>query len=465
MQKLHQLALCTRRDENVSVQVAGRGLVVYSDGLGTFVFLKADGDPLDATVWREVYECKPLGDNVPTLLIGATFDAATERFHVLATELIDYNDRDAVYRLHVVDVFSSAVASETAMDVDAGTVGLCHVATEIAVLSSLPSYVSFTGAELHVLVEGKHELMVELLTPTATTNPVGAAEEEAPSVTHKRHHDASHVAAANDDDDDGLGEVLAKLPRAGIGYHGDISGPKHSHELALDLSTPLEARFHKSSTPFSSLDNEPLHSTAPTAATTAAALARDGHLEVPTTESILGGFEECDDVDPAATAALLRVRHATRDTTVAVHEKLEINCRKFQFLCASAQLPASPSTLVFQHDVHALVFACNDSGDEASPTTTLRHTATLPAFGFVQASKQQKKFLTAHPSGAFACVGEFERRVFVYHGAAADEGEQQSHTRRQHVVELGEQPLLGLRVASDRVVLVLLPEQIVALSV
>ncbi|TYZ57063.1 hypothetical protein PybrP1_000966 [[Pythium] brassicae (nom. inval.)] len=457
VQKLHQLALCTSREENVSVQVAGRGLVVYSDGHGAFVFFKADGDPLDAAAWREVYECKPLGD-VPTLVLGADFDAATQRFHVLVTELINYNDKDAVYRLHVIDMFSAAAAaaSDAAMDVDAGAVGQRHVATEIAVLSSLPSYVSFAASELHVLVEGKHELMVELLAPPGTRTAATAATDVTEAHgAHKRHHDESEL------DDDGLGELLAKLPRAGIGYHGDITGIKHTHELALDLSTPLEERFHKSSTPFSSLDAEPLHSARDAA-------AREGKLEVPTAESILGGFEECDDVDPAASAALLRVQLASADSgsSVAVREALEINCRKFRFLCAGAQLPASPSapTLVFQHDVHALVFAREDRG-VAPPASALRHTATLPAFGFVQASKQQKKFLTAHPSGAFACVGEFERRVFVYHGAARDERELQSHTRRQHVVELGEQPLLGLRIAGDRVVLVLLPEQVVALSV
>lgn len=446
VQKLFQFPLSASRTENVSLQVAGRGLIVYSDGHSALVFLRAETDPLDATAWRQIYECSPLSQSAATLLVGAAFDDATEHFHVLATELIDDSDKDAVYRLHAIDVFSAAAAADDAMAVDssASGVGLTHRATEVATLSSLPSFVSFRGSEVQVLVEGKYELMVEV----ATAAPAPAAPASAPETAHavhKRHHDDS-------DFDDSLDEVLAKLPRAGIGYHGDISDTKHATELALDLSTPLEARFQKSSTPYSTLD-EPLHSAGDSASRMAA--ARDGKLDVPTTESILGGFEECDDVDPNATAALVTLRLGA---TVAVHAQFEVNYRAFRFLCASAQLPSHAApTLLFQHDVHGLVFASNASD-------ALAHTATLPAFGFVQASKQQKKFLTVHPSGAFACIGEFEKRVFVYHGAASDATEAQSHTRKQHVLELGDHQLFGLRVVGDSAVLVLTPHHVVALT-
>lgn len=401
-----------------------------------------------------LYECEPIG-HASTLLLGATFDDTTQRFHVLTTELIDYNDKDAVYRLHVVDVFSAA--AENFMDVDTGAVvGLEHVATEIAVVASLPSYVSFTGTELLLLVEGKHELMVELEAAPLETKPAieqpMVAEEEAHTVAHKRHHDES-------DFDDDLGELLAKLPRAGIGYHGDISGLKQTHELALDLGMPLEERFHKSSTPYSTLD-EPLH-VAPdgTARNVAERNAREGKLEVPTPESMLGGFEECDDVDPNATAAILRVSLKPHEITVL--DTYDVNCRNFRFLCQSARVQASPAqpTFLFQYDVHGLVF-------DAEPTQlALTHQATLQAFGFVQASKQQKKFMTLHPSGAFACIGEFEKRIFVYHGAAKDESELKSHTRQQNVVELGDHQLLGMRITNDATVLVLTPHHVVAITV
>lgn len=459
VQKLYQFALCTGRNENVSLQVAGRGLIAYSDGQGSVVLLQADRDPLDAASWRTIYECIPLGNNTSTLLLGASFDEDRQRFHVLAAELIDYNDKDAVYRLHAIDV--SSAASVDSMDVDAGARRLEHTATEIAVLSSLPSYVSFSGSNVLLLVEGKHELKVELVAPTEAESSAAVVSPSngETSHAHKRHHDES-------DFDDDLGDLLAKLPRAGIGYHGDVSERKHSEELALDLhEKPLEERFQKSSTPYSTLD-EPLHS-APDGSTRNAAerLAREGKFEAPTPDSILGGFEECDDVDPNATAAMLRVHLAAGQ--VVVHAKYDINCRKLRFLCQSARIQplALDTALLFQNDVHGVIFHSSELGDEQQQQITLTHNATLPAFGFVQASKQEKKFMTFHPTGAFACIGEFEKRIFIYHGAPSGEDEVKNHTRKQNVVEVGDHQLLGLRITNDTTVLVLTAHHIVAITV
>ncbi|POM81734.1 Hypothetical protein PHPALM_254 [Phytophthora palmivora] len=104
--------------------------------------------------------------------------------------------------------------------------------------------------------------------------------------------------------------LLSKLPRAGIGFPGDISKPKEPSELAsLTYNTPLSERFHKSSTPFSSVD-VPLHGT-PDISTRyrneSIGSNQDRPLEVPTAESILSGFEECDSGDPNAKASLLLV--------------------------------------------------------------------------------------------------------------------------------------------------------------
>uniref|UniRef100_K3WL13 Uncharacterized protein n=1 Tax=Globisporangium ultimum (strain ATCC 200006 / CBS 805.95 / DAOM BR144) TaxID=431595 RepID=K3WL13_GLOUD len=467
VQKLLQFTLCTSRDENASLQVAGRGLIAYSDGHGELVLVKSDGDPLNVNSWRILYECKPLGSSASTLLLGASFDEVSQQFHVLVTELIDYNDKDAVYRLHAISVYSAA--AKNAMDADVGgVVGLQHTATEIAVLASLPSYVSFTGSEALVLVEGKHELMVELSqAPSDAAMPDTAMfppNAELPHVPHKRHHDES-------DFDDELGELLAKLPRAGIGYQGDVSERKHSQDLALDIhEKPLEERFQKSSTPFSTLD-EPLHSAPDDSARNAAErLAREGaKFEAPTPDSILGGFEECDDVDPNATAAVVRVQLASDNNNVVVQAKYDINCRKFRFLCQSARTPAAfanDTTFLFQNDVHGVIFQAVESASDAEKQqVTLVHTATLPAFGFVQASKQEKKFMTFHATGAFACIGEFEKRLFIYHGAPSDAEEAKLHTCKQHVVELGDHQLLGLRVTNDRTILVLTAHHIVAITV
>lgn len=445
------------RHENVSIAVAGAGLLVVSDGAGTLSFLKAVNATQVGTLWTQVYECAPFGVQSALLVLGARYDEAMQRFHVLVAEFMDAAaDNDLVYRLSTVDV----AAAETSPDaIDTGdedkiAVGLVHQVTEIALAAALPSYVSFADPRLVLLVQGKYDLVMDVAEQTVpVVTVVQPAIEE--NHAHKRHHDDSELEAD-------IEEVLKKLPRAGIGYQGDISDVKHPHELAVDLSVPLEQRFHKSSTPFSSLDM-PLHDKKASAETMQERLAREGKLEVVTPDDILGGFEECDEGDPNATATFILIGLKEQ----RVQQTVDLDCRQFRFLCCSAPTVRSgavDTTLLFQNDVHGLVYKISIEQDGSNATLKLHHESTLPAFGFVQASKQDKKFMTIHATGALACIGEFEKRVFVYHGAASAE-ELASHTRKQRVLEIGDQPLLGLRMLSNSALVILTSERVYALFV
>lgn len=484
MLRLYTFPISTGRQENVSLQVAGRGLVVYCDGLGSVFFLKAaDPDALETT-WSCVYECAPLGA-VPAVLLDASFDQQTQRFHLLAAEPIDQVDMEAAFRLSEIDVFTAK--SSESMDVDSGAVGLTHSATGIGVVPAMPSYVSLINDRLILLLEGTFQLLMEARAGEATIKPVPAATTSTASTLgaaspHKRPH--------NDDDldDDEMEELLSKFPRAGIGYHGDISGVKSPRDLAtsLDFSVPLEQRFQKSSTPFSSVADQPMaDASAASSSTSAGASAtspRTRPLEIPTTESILGGLEECDDRDPFAKAALLQVDLGQK----LVVEQVEIDCKEYRFLCSGARVAETPAVvtpvaiattsaavasattsalrqkLVFRNDVHGLLY---DLDIAADGKLSLRHTATLPAFGFVQASKQEKKFMSTLPSAAFACIGEFEKRLFIYLGTAATDSERAQHIRRQFVVELGDEPLLGMQLVSRDTIFVLTPRTVYAVKV
>ncbi|KAG7400326.1 hypothetical protein PHYBOEH_006266 [Phytophthora boehmeriae] len=453
LEKVFSFPMLAGRQENVTLQVAGKGLVVYCDGHGTLHFLKAGGDQLGAE-YTIVHECAPWGV-VPLLLLGAFYDEQRQRFHAVVAQPLAGSEADDAFRLSMVDLFTPA--SSGGMEVDSGRVGLEHMTAVIAVVAELPQFISFSGPEVVLLVEGTHQLLVEVMTKKQAQK----TEDEAVITTdrsfpHKRPHGEDEL------DDDEMSVLLSKLPRAGIGFHGDISAPKEAHELvSSDLNKPLSERFQKSSTPFSSVD-VPLHG-APDISTRyrkeSIGSSHDRPLEVPTAESILSGFEECDNGDPNAKAAVLLVNIEQK----VVQEQLDIDCRNFQFLCPSAGIDGTSdysSTLLFRSDVHGLIYELN----VAVARLTLRHSATLPAFGFVQASKQEKKFMTFHPSGSLACIGEFERRLFVYHGRGSPE-ELQSHTRKQHVVELGDQQLLGLRIVSDSTILVLTSTQLYSIGV
>ncbi|EEY61448.1 uncharacterized protein PITG_01749 [Phytophthora infestans T30-4] len=417
IEKLFSFPRLTSRQENVSIQVAGKGLVVYCDGHGTLHFLKAENDQKGAK-WALVHECAPWGV-VPLLLLGAFYDEQSKRIHVVVAEPLSGNEADGAFRI------------------DNERVEVQHTTMEIAVVSDLPVYVSLRGPEVVLLVQGSHQSLMELSPP------------------HKRPHGEDVL------DDDEMAMLLSKLPRAGIGFHGEISKPKEPNELAsIDFNTPLSERFHKSSTPFSSVD-VPLHG-APDISTRyrreSIGSQHDRVLEIPTAESILSGFEECDSEDPNAKATLLLINLEQK----VVQQQLDIDCRNFQFLCPGARANSSSAfkpTLLFRNDVHGLVFELN----VASSHLSLRHTATLPAFGFVQASKQEKKFMSFHPTGSLACIGEFERRVYVYQGRSSEE-EGKSHTRQQHVVEIGDQQLLGMQIVNEDAMLVLTSNHVYSLT-
>jgi hypothetical protein len=452
VQPIYALPKPQQRKENASIQVAGFGVLVINDGSGVVRILKSGNAPATGAPWEIVYEFQPL-PNTASLLIRATYDEKLERFAMVLAEPLTGLEKNSSYRVWVADV--SCATTSDSMDVDSGAVGLQHSAFEVGITSTLPDFVAFNGPTLAMLVEGTCTLMIE-----SKGSAVDAPIQEEPSseAAHatKRHHDEADIEMDVD-------EVLAKVPRAGIGYHGDVSDTKHPHELVgdVDLAKPLAERFRKSSIPYSSLD-EPLHSTSEEAVRSpTSSHAQEGPLEVPTPETILGGFEECDDLDPNATAMLLLIDTKQQ----VVQDKLDINCRSFRYLGRSASRTDSSgvpfdTSLLFQNDVHGLVF-------EVAATATrlsLRHTATFPAFGFVQASKQDKKYLTYDAQARFATIGEFEKRLFVYHGEHASAQEKDAHVRKQNVVEIGDHQLMGM-CGVGAAILLLSPHHIYHVSV
>lgn len=151
LEKVYSFPMLTGRQENLSVQVAGKGLLVYCDGHGTLHFLKAESDQ-EAAKWAVVYECAPWGV-VPLLLLGAFYDEQDQHIHAVVAEPLAGNEADGAFRVSMVGV--RAAVSGCGMEIDSGSVGLEHTVAGIAVVSELPTYVSFSGPEVVLLVEGR----------------------------------------------------------------------------------------------------------------------------------------------------------------------------------------------------------------------------------------------------------------------------------------------------------------------
>jgi hypothetical protein len=413
-------------------------MIVYSDGTGTITLLKYHEEK-----WNQALECSPFGV-APLSLLGASAveNNSMTQVHCLIGRSMEGDNKESSYRLYIADLYFN----KNSMEVYEGNKTNANVAAlELMETAALPSYVCLKNTDIVFLVEGKYELNAALKIPQTSRSTKSNTDGD--SNTHKRHHEE----AETDEEED---ELVPKCPRAGIGYHGEVPAEKHVHELgSLNEYNSLESRFLKSSKPFSSLD-EPLHCAKINNGDNKN--LHEGRFEVPTPDSILGGFEECDDFDPNAMATIFRFNAETKNFV----EKFDIDCRNFHFLSSSSHVfqSASFDTLLFQHDVHGLVYEITIVNEKMS----LKHKSTLPAFGFVQASKQEKKFLTCHPTGSFAIIGEFEKRIFAYHGKGNEE-EVNKHIRKQNVIEIGNHQLLGIQIMGPRQVLLLTPHHLTSI--
>ncbi|EQC35593.1 hypothetical protein SDRG_06881 [Saprolegnia diclina VS20] len=412
--------------ENASMAAIAPDALVLSDGTGELIVLSGDA----ISPWSIRFSGSPFGKPTSLTLLEARLE--NEYFvHGVASQLLFPTSADASGSTYAISAFSINLQSGS-------------VTTTLVYTGGKPlGYASFASAtDVLLLVEGPHELKVSLQQPPPTLSPI----------VHKRPHSDSA-------DDDADGPELLKCPRAGIGFDGVHQSP---HVPASSLghatdATSLYDRFVTSSTPFSSMET-------PTSSAPASAPVPDesARIEIPTPDSILGGFEECDDLDPNATAVLYRYDVASR----ACLGRLPIDCRRFHFLGSSATpLQTSvtshvPKTLLFQYDVHGAVFSVGADLRHLE----LLHDATFQALAYVQASKEQKKYLQFHPSASLAAIAEFEKRLFVYTGPQGGAG---PHRRLHYLEELALKAptIYGLQFLDASSLLLLTPSALLRVSI
>lgn len=111
--------------------------------------------------------------------------------------------------------------------------------------------------------------------------------------------------------------------------------------------------------------------------------------------------------------------------------------------------PGQPKALAIRHDVDVCVY---------QPTTTmpptsewrLTHNGTLNAFGYVQASKQQKKYMNCSPDMSYAIICEAHRHVFVY--KSVYDTATNLKNRKGGKVSIGQQQLFTMDGGTDEIV-------------
>ncbi|XP_078338907.1 nudC domain-containing protein 1-like isoform X2 [Crassostrea virginica] len=146
-------------------------------------------------------------------------------------------------------------------------------------------------------------------------------------------------------------------------------------------------------------------------------------------------LEDCD-VYPEDDSTLMRF---DGDTHKITHKT---NTGSHQFLFFAALGKDKPPALCLRHDVDGIVWQPeNECKETQSPW---QHVSTFNAFGYVQASKQNRKFTVCAPDCSFAVICDIWRHAYVYRQPAAissplrnrKDGRQVNTVAKQQVVSL-----------------------------
>lgn len=110
-------------------------------------------------------------------------------------------------------------------------------------------------------------------------------------------------------------------------------------------------------------------------------------------------------------------------------------------LCLRA---GSPSAFALRSDVDACIWLPHiQTGAAGEVSLNVKHEGTVNAFGYIQASKQQKKFMQCAPDMNYAIICEPHRHIFVYkssYATAAGLKNRNSSTK----ISIGEQKLITM---------------------
>lgn len=130
----------------------------------------------------------------------------------------------------------------------------------------------------------------------------------------------------------------------------------------------------------------------------------------------------------------LQKHEVTHRVPLSVHQYL------FDLKLETNEVPA----LALRHDVDACIWQ-PFAQLVNSETWPIKHQGTLLAFGYVQSSKQNRKFVTCPPNFAYSVVCEASKHIFIY--KSSNDGECQLRKRSEGLmkkVNIGQQYVLNI---------------------
>lgn len=128
--------------------------------------------------------------------------------------------------------------------------------------------------------------------------------------------------------------------------------------------------------------------------------------------------------------------------------------------------------ICLRHDVDGLIWQLGAGDSSEAATAPWCHIATFNAFGYVQASKQQKKYSACPPDFSYAAVCDCTRHTYIYRQPAAintplrnrKTGRQVMAIAKQQVLSLeGAEEILGVQ-ATNKFLFILTPRRLHAVN-
>lgn len=144
-------------------------------------------------------------------------------------------------------------------------------------------------------------------------------------------------------------------------------------------------------------------------------------------------LEECDTA--ASDSILVRI---DRDSHKITHE---ISLSSLQWLFKVNCDPKETPALCLRLDVDACVWQFKKLEDKAWP---YKHVGTFFAFGYVQASKTQKKFMACPPNLSYVAICETSHHIYLYRQPSAVNGELRNRLSGKKVETVAKQQLINL---------------------
>ncbi|KAE8747262.1 hypothetical protein FOCC_FOCC005908 [Frankliniella occidentalis] len=147
-------------------------------------------------------------------------------------------------------------------------------------------------------------------------------------------------------------------------------------------------------------------------------------------------LEDCD-AFPRDTSVLLRLD--SKDHTIS-HQ---VSMGGHQWLFNVSLTAGAPPALCVRHDVDACVWQMDEMNRDSN-IWPITHVGTFLAFGYVQASKQHRKFTVCPSDMSYAAICDTSRHIYLYRQPSAVGSELRNRSTGRRVAQVAKQQLVQL---------------------